>query len=75
MENEEIPKVLIDVAILQAKVDAMEGLMSNFIKKIAPDDVEVFMGAYEKFCMKKVRQYLYEIPQVDQRFGKILKSN
>jgi hypothetical protein len=65
MENVQFPKVLSDVAVLQAKVDALEGLIGNLLQKITPTEANEFMNAYQRLYKKKALENINEIPQID----------
>lgn len=73
MENVSFPKILAEVAILQAKHDALEGLFLNFVKEVRPELFQNFSMAYENMYKKKAFQNIYSIPQVDADLREDLK--
>jgi hypothetical protein len=65
MTENNIPKVLIDVAVLQAKMDALHGSFLNFLKDTYPDKFDENLMAFESVYKKVLLQKLSDIPEID----------
>jgi hypothetical protein len=73
IEGTEFPKILSDIAILQAKHDALEGAFFEFVKYLKPDELNHWHNAYEKTWQKSALLKINEIPMVDEALQDFLK--
>ena len=65
VEDTEFPQIFADVALLQARDAALQGLFFQFLKDKYPADFDNYFASYESLVSKKFQHFLHLIPNID----------